>query len=65
MLENNLSIGETTTHLLPQIQNDSFITEDLMAMGIEGNLLEEIKICKRYLRVMRRSDIETGNGKGI
>ena len=44
MCKNNPSIGETTAHLIPQIQNDLFIMEILMATGIKGNILEELKI---------------------
>ena len=43
MQENNLYIEETTAHLLPQRQNDSFIIEDMIATGIEGNILADIK----------------------
>ena len=44
MCKNNPSIGETTAHLLPQLQNDLFIMEKLMATGIKWNILEELKI---------------------
>ena len=63
MQENNLSTEETIVHLLPQRQNDSFITGDMMATGIEGKLLAELNICRKYLRLKLRSDIATGNGK--
>ena len=40
MRDKNLTLEEGTTHLLPQRQNDSFITEDFIISGFEGDIVE-------------------------
>ena len=39
--------------------------EDILREGLGGNYLEELKICRFFLKATCISDIITGNGKSI
>lgn len=55
-------LDEGTKSLYLLRQNDSFIMEDFLKAGYQGEELAEMNRCRMYLQVTTLADISTGDG---
>ena len=64
-LRENMVVEGKTLDLNPECLRDTYLMEDFIRRGIQGEELAELNRCQIYLKVICLSDLATVDGRSI